>query len=167
MHKRFGALALAIASLPLVVLSAGTAVAQEGTPPAGRPCANGPGYTSIEGNPFLLSTSPKPSQGVGRRGETAVRVSRGAEVALAARLKRGPVTGPQKECPNERVGFYVRNAGSSQYVLIRGTDVVTDGRGLVAASKIASRDFRFFANYNTNATTIGARSSTTLVQTRP
>lgn len=166
MDKRIGALALAISSLPLVVMSAGSASAQQG-PPAGRPCAASPGYQPTAGDAFVLATSPKPSRGAGRQGDTAVRVARGAEVALSARLKRGAANGPQKECPGERVGFYTRDRGQSQYVLIRGTNVVTDSRGLVFASKIARDDFRFFGNYNTAPTTIGARSGTTLVQTRP
>lgn len=166
MDKRFGALALAISSLPLVIMSAGAASAQEGTPPAGRPCANGPGYAAAAGNPFFLTTSPVPTARAGRRGETAVRVNRGAEVALAARLKRGPRTGPLKECPNERVGTFVRDRGQSNYVLLK-SNTLTNSRGLVFARKRAFQDFRFYANYNVSANVIGARSGATLVQTRP
>lgn len=163
MCKRFGAIALAVASLPLVVLSAaGPASAQEGPPP-GRPCGNN--YTN--GQEFAMRTSPTPARGNGRRGETAVRVSRGAEVVLGSRLFLAATDNrAAKVCPGERVGFYARDAGRTEYVLLNSPDPVTDFGGLVQLSKIARVDFRFFSNYNINAVTVGVRTGQTLVQTR-
>ena len=162
MFKRLAALTVASVSFPLLAVStAGPAVAQQG-PPDGRPCGNN--YTN--GQPFQMRTSPTPARGAGRKGETAVRVRRGAEVVLGSRLLLAQSNGPSKPCPNQRVGFFTRDAGRSQYVLVPNRNRVTNSAGLVRASKIANRDFRFFASYNINATTIGVRSGTTLVQIR-
>lgn len=155
---------LALASLPVLLLAGATAASAQSAP-GGRPCSDKNGnYTNgVENNqaPYELRRSPTGVKGAGRNGETAVRVRRGAELELGARLLRN-----QKPCPGERVGFYTRQAGRSQYVLIRQTNPTTAADGLINASTIVNRDLRFFANYNTGPTTLGARTPTTLVQTR-
>lgn len=141
MNKRITSLALAAASIPAALaLTAAPASAQE----SGAACGSYP-----PGQPFTLRVSP-----------ATAAVSRNAVVVLGARLLRGG-----EACPGQRVGFYLRGRGRSQYVLTQNTNPVTNGQGLRQIRVRVADDFRFFANYS-NANTLYARSSTGLVQVR-
>lgn len=182
MSKRLGALALA-AAMPLTVLAAAAASA---APPNDRPCrgeySNGkPFRLAVAGQERVLPNDPQGrlardyalsnKPGNGRRGETAMRVTKGAQIVLSARLSQVTSVSAQgienqKPCPGERVSLHVRKRGQTRYAQVNN-DVVTRDLGRVVHVMTADRDFRFFANFNLDAVTPGARSETVLVQTKP
>lgn len=171
MTKRFGALALA-AALPLTVL-AGTSASAVSAPPGDRPCrgeySNGKAFRATAGGAqrtnrgdFALSNKA----GNGRRGETAMRIPRGAQIVMTGRLSQDTGLNNQKPCPGERMSLNVRKAGQTSYV-VANRNVITNGVGLVSHVMTVDRDLRFFSNFNLDANTPGARSGNVLVQTRP
>lgn len=148
MNKRLTAVALAVASLPLTVV---TTVATAG-PATAAPGSNCGAYP--------------PGQAYGiRRNPNYALVNRGAVVSLSARVFRGG-----ENCSERRVGFYQRNRGASQFALPEANKTTTlnggTATGLAIVKVRANDDFRWFANYNSSASVIGARSSGALVQVR-
>jgi hypothetical protein len=142
MNKRITALLTALASVPLVAVTAiGTA-----TPAAAADCPN----QYPPGNAYGLRISPR-----------YALINEDAIVTLSTRLVRGP-----QECgPGLRVGFWVRLQGEGRFYLARRT--TTDNRGLVVRQFFpGDTDFRWFTDYNINAVTRGARSPWGLVQVR-
>lgn len=105
------------------------------------------------------TTAPPVAQGFALRiSPEYARVKSGAVLQLATRLVRSNGA----HVPGQRVGFYTRPRGGSQFVLSRRT--VTDGAGLSFATFTVRDDFRYFTNYNTATGAVGARSIPGLVQ---
>lgn len=135
--KRFLAAAAAAATTLPLLLVAGA------TPAAAANCrsAYAPGNYALRISPATLV------------------VNRGAIVRLTSRLIK-----PGLECGNERIGFYTRPRGGTVFRLAVGQ--TSNSRGLVDASFTVRDDFRWYTNFNINANTPGARSSSGLVQVR-
>ena len=142
MNKRMTALLTTLASLPLVAVTAvGTA-----TPASAAPGANCGAYPP--GQAYGMRVSPG-----------YAKVNRGAIVRLSARVYRGG-----ENCSGRSVGIYRRYAGQTQFHL--DFRLVTNADGLAETRTAVVRDFRFFGNYNSSASTVGARSAAGLVQVR-
>ena len=142
MNKRMIALLTTAASLPLAAAAAlGTAA-----PASANPGSNCGAYPP--GQAYGMRVSPG-----------YAKVHHGAVVSLSARVFRGG-----ENCSGRAVGFYRRYAGQSQFHLDYRT--VTDSDGLSSVAVTAVRDFRFYGNYNSSPSTIGARSPGALVQVR-
>lgn len=149
MNKRVVALLTTLASLPLVAVTAvGTAA----------PATAG-------GAPSCAGLYP-PGQAYGiRRSPSYAVVRKGTLVVLSGRLYRG-----SQNCPGLRVGFYKRGRGQTGFTLPPDHTATTSSRtddttlGLAHIASPANADFRWFANYNVSAVTVGANSGVGLVQ---
>ncbi|MCU1693572.1 MAG: hypothetical protein JWM64_2663 [Frankiales bacterium] len=140
MNKRFGAIALAAASLPVFAL--GTPAFAQATPnPPANPCGNN--YTN--GRPFGLRTSPGATAS-GRGVEPSAKVARGSVIELTARLVRQDARGPEAHCGGRNVRFVTRSGGRSTDARAGGG--VTDTDGLVSSSKTVTAPFRFKAIFD-------------------
>lgn len=158
MRTRVTASLLAAASVSAALVAAAPpAAAQESTNPTGRPsCSAYPARDGAYG--MRVSPAFTPSR--------PFKVNRGARVTLAARVFRNG-----QPCPDRPIGFYARGPffiRNGQKVVppyhLTGKDV-SNGLGLAYTTVTAINDFRFFANYNVNAVTVGARAFS-LVQIR-
>jgi hypothetical protein len=85
------------------------------------------------------------------------KVGPGSIIELGGRLSRNG-----GDCGDRRIGIYFRLKGQTSFFLQSRQG--TNDQGGWAYRLQPRRDFRYFANYNSSAFTVGARSSIGLVQ---
>ncbi len=144
MNKRFTAIAVTVASLPLAALAAATPAT------AVAPCDG----VYPPGQAYGLHLSP-----------TYLRVHKNSTVTLGTRLIRG-----NYQCDNDNVGWWARGRTDNPHVFHLSRKGVTGevglaGGGLDYQNYVAQDDFRYFTNFVKPANTLQAVSPAGLVQT--
>jgi hypothetical protein len=136
-----------------------TTAAPTTAPPTVTPTSARPTTAAPTTAPPAVTPTQAPAPGFALRiSPEYVRVRPGTTVVLSTRLVRGDLS----YVPERAVGFYTRPKGGATFVLSRRA--VTDDEGLAYGVFRPTGDFRYFTNFNSSATTVGARSPFGLVQ---
>jgi len=144
-RKRFTAISVALATLPMAVI---TATASPAIAESGSNCGAYPaGQTTFLFQRSFVAESATIRDG--KPAENSAKVNKGQQIKLIARLQRGG-----DKCFPKGVAFYLKGRGASTYHFT-GSAVTNFNGDAILTKTVNNGDFRWYAKFNATESGLG------------